>query len=238
MTILQHNFNELADPMEGGLPAVIRMARTDWAVIAERMKVFIVKKFLVAAALAASISAPAFAQDKTPFSGPYVAGMLGYERVELDANGIGSAHKDGLTYGGIIGYDINLRGAVFGIEGEYADSETKYSANNLVTQGDNVRLSTDRDLYAGVRIGGEVLSNVMLYAKGGYTNAKAKVRYDDGADVFTSSHKREGYRLGAGVETTMNGVLGRVEYRYSNYGKYEGVDAERHQVALIVGYRF
>jgi len=202
------------------------------------MKVFIVKKFLVAAALAASVSAPAFAQDATPFSGPYVAGMVGYERVELGASGIGSGHKDGLTYGGIIGYDINLRGAVFGIEGEYADSETKYSVNDLVATGDSARLSTDRDLYAGVRIGGEVLPNVMLYAKGGYTNAKAKFRYDDGVDVFTASDKLDGYRLGAGVETERNGLLGRVEYRYSNDGQDEGIDVERHQVALIVGYRF
>ncbi len=202
------------------------------------MKVFIVKKFLVAAALAASVSAPAFGQDATPFSGPYVAGMLGYERAELGVNGTDTGHEDGLTYGGIIGYDINLRGAIFGIEGEFADSETKYSVNDLIVQGDSARLDTDRDLYAGVRIGGEVLPNVMLYAKGGYTNAKVKLQYVDGTDVFTSSDKLEGYRLGAGVETTVNGLLGRVEYRYSNYGKYEGIDAERHQVALIVGYRF
>lgn len=196
------------------------------------------KKFLVAAALAASVSVPAIAQDAVPFSGPYVAGMVGYDRVELGATGVGSGHDDGLLYGGIIGYDINLGGAVFGIEGEYADSQTKYSADDVLIAGDSARLSAGRDLYAGIRIGGEVAPNVMLYGKGGYTNAKGKLRYDDGVDAFTASDELEGYRLGAGVETTMNGLLGRVEYRYSSYGKYEGIDVERHQVALIVGYRF
>lgn len=196
------------------------------------------KKFLIAAALAASVSAPALAQDAVPFSGPYVAGMVGYDRVELGATGIGSAKDDGLLYGGVIGYDINLGGAVFGVEGEWSESNTKYSEDNVFVPGDNVRISTGRDLYAGARIGGEVMQNVMLYAKGGYTNAKVKGRFDDGVDVFTGSDKLDGYRLGAGVETTMNGLTGRVEYRYSSYGKYQGIDVERHQVALLVGYRF
>lgn len=196
------------------------------------------KKLIIAAALASTFSVPALAQEATNFSGPYVAGMIGYDRVDLDVPNIGSAHDDGLLYGGIIGYDVNLNGAIIGIEGEFADSETKYSASNVLIAGDRARISTGRDLYAGVRIGGEVAQNVMVYAKGGYTNAKAKASYDDGVDVFTASEKLEGYRLGAGIETERNGLLGRVEYRYSSYGELEGVDVERHQVALIVGYRF
>lgn len=196
------------------------------------------KKLIIAAALASSFSVPALAQDATNFSGPYVAGMIGYERVDLDIPNVGSGDDDGLLYGGIIGYDVNLNGAIIGIEGEFADSETKYSANNVLLAGDRARISTGRDLYAGVRIGGEVAQNVMVYAKGGYTNAKAKASYDDGVDVFSASEKLDGYRLGAGIETERNGLLGRLEYRYSSYGELQGVDIERHQVALIVGYRF
>lgn len=199
-------------------------------------------KFIAAAVLAATFATPAFAQDevRSNFSGPYVAGMVGYDNVRAGVTGLGSGHDDGLLYGGVIGYDINVAGAVFGIEGEYADSNTKESISDVLVAGDRASLKADRDLYAGIRIGGEVAPNVMLYGKGGYTNAKVKGVYDDGLVVVTDSDKMDGYRLGAGVETTFSGFTTRVEYRYSSYGKYRGtgVDFQRHQVALLVGYRF
>lgn len=198
----------------------------------------ILKKLIVAAALASCVSVPALAQDSAPFSGPYVAGMIGYEVVDLRIPDADTNHDDGLLYGGVIGYDVNLNGAVIGFEGEYADSNTKYSASDVFLPGDSARIGYGRDLYAGVRIGGEVAPNMMVYAKGGYTNAKVEGRYDDGVDVFTDSEKLEGYRLGAGVETNTNGLLGRLEYRYSSYGEFQGNEVERHQVALILGYRF
>lgn len=196
------------------------------------------KKLIIAAALATCVSAPALAQEDRAFSGPYVAGMVGYDRVDLNIPNVGSGHDDGVLYGGVIGYDLNLNGAVVGFEGEYSDSGTKTSARNVLVSGDRAQISAGRDLYAGVRIGGEITPNVMLYAKGGYTNAKVRASYDDGVDTFSDSDKLEGYRLGGGVETTVKGVLARLEYRYSSYGEFQGSDVERHQVALIAGYRF
>lgn len=196
------------------------------------------KKLIIAAALASSVSVPALAQDAVDYSGPYVGALIGYEVVDLRDPNAGTSHNDGLLYGGVIGYDVNLKGAVIGIEGEYSASNTHYSANDVFLIGDSARISTGRDLYAGVRVGGEVAPNMMVYAKGGYTNAKVRARYDDGVTTFTDSDNLEGYRLGAGIETEMNGLLGRLEYRYSSYGEFQGTDVERHQVALIVGYRF
>ncbi|HKT76159.1 MAG TPA: outer membrane beta-barrel protein, partial [Sphingobium sp.] len=147
-----------------------------------------------AALLLASLSAPAFAQDAVPFSGPYVAGVVGLDHMDFTAD----IHDSNLLYGGIVGYDINLNGAVFGVEGEYADSEAKKAGVN-----------TDRDLYAGIRIGGEIAPNIMAYGKGGYTNA----RFEDAAGAV----KLDGYRLGAGLETTFQGFIARAEYRYSSY---------------------
>ena len=174
------------------------------------------KKLIASALLLASVSAPAFAQDAVPFSGPYIAGVVGLDHVDFDAD----THDSGLLYGGIVGYDVNLNGAVFGIEGEYADSEVK-----------KFGVRSDRDLYAGVRIGGEIVPNVMAYAKGGYTNARFEDAADDGI-------KLDGYRLGAGLETTVQGFIARAEYRYSRYENVGGVNPERHQAALILGYRF
>jgi outer membrane immunogenic protein len=193
------------------------------------------KKLIAAAALlSAGVAAPAFAQDATPFSGPYIGAVVGLDHTDFDAR----THDSGLLYGGVVGYDINLNGAVFGIEGEYADSNTKDRATNVLIPGDSASLKTGRDLYAGVRIGGEVANNIMLYAKGGYTNARVKATYDDGVDIARFSKNLDGYRLGAGVETTYNGFTARAEYRYSSYEHIVGVKPERHQAALILGYRF
>lgn len=174
------------------------------------------KKLIASALLLASVSAPAFAQDAVPFSGPYVGAVVGVDHVDFDSVN----HDSGLLYGGVIGYDVNVNGAVFGIEGEYADSDVKEGI-----------VRTDRDLYAGVRIGGEVVPNVLAYAKGGYTNARLE-------DTLDNSIKLDGYRLGAGLETTVQGFIVRAEYRYSRYEQIGGVNPERHQGALILGYRF
>ena len=175
-------------------------------------------KFVASALLLASVSAPAFAQDAVPFSGPYVAGVVGLDHVKFD-DGV---KDDGLLYGGIVGYDINVNGAVFGVEAEYSDSDVKQFG-----------IVSDRDLYAGIRIGGEIAPNVLAYAKGGYTNA----RFEAAADSDLSE-KLDGYRLGAGLETTFQGFIARAEYRYSRYEDFAGVNPERHQAALILGYRF
>lgn len=201
-----------------------------------------IKKFVAvsAFAIAASAAAPALAQDAgVAFDGPYIAAMGGYDKVRIDTP-IGAGSDDGVLFGGVIGFDKNINGVVLGVEGEYSDSNVKESVNNALVLGDRVSLKTGRDLYAGVRIGGEVVPGVMLYAKGGYTNARVKGSYDDGVDVVRDGENLDGYRLGAGVETTVRGFLTRVEYRYSNYGHYEGtaIRPERHQVAAMVGYRF
>lgn len=195
---------------------------------------------LSAVAVAAALAAPAMAQEEgAAFSGPYVAGIVGYDKVRIDTP-VGAGSDDGILYGAAVGYDLNVRGVVLGVEGEFSDSNVKETAEDVFVLGDSASVKTGRDLYAGIRLGGEVVPGVLLYAKGGYTNAKAKLAYDDGVDVTRGSTDLEGYRLGAGVETTVAGFLGRVEYRYSSYGDHQGtgLQPERHQVALLLGRRF
>jgi outer membrane immunogenic protein len=203
------------------------------------------KKIVAMAAFAAFIATPAFAQDdagtgKTPFNGPFVGGVLGYDNARGSVPGGPSTTRDGLLYGGTLGYDANIHGAVIGVEGEYTDSDTKYNAANVLTAGDGLSLHTDRDLYAGARLGGQVSKNLMLYAKGGYTNQRVEQFYTSGGATTETGRDLDGYRLGAGAETTYHGLTGRLEYRYSNYGKdlAPGINSERHQVAAVVGYRF
>jgi outer membrane immunogenic protein len=105
-------------------------------------------------------------------------------------------------------------------------------------------LKSGRDLYIGGRIGYPVAESFLLYAKGGYTNARVKAVLTDGRDKESDGINLDGYRIGAGVEYTRSKRFLRLEYRYSDYGKVEiedidtGISVRRHQVAVTAGLRF
>ena len=189
------------------------------------------KSILALAVTSVFVATPAFAQDATPFTGPYVGGVLGVDSVELESNGLDGNDK-GTIYGGVIGYDMNLGGVIVGLEGEYTESEASESQRNILTAGDKASLNAGRDLYAGARVGYQIDPNAMLYVKGGYTNA------------FSVSDKLDGYRVGGGLEASANNMFVRLEYRYSDYGKYEtsslvpNIDTSRHQGVVMAGLRF
>ena len=202
------------------------------------------RKYLLGAALLASAAAtPAFAQEAAPFTGPHIEGLVGYDDV--------SKGDGDLMYGISGGYDFQLGGVIAGIEGEFADSEVKGTANDLITTGDSFRLNTDRDLYIGARVGFTVTPSTLLYAKGGYTNAKIEGRFNDGAGtIYNNGVTADGYRIGAGIEQKFNlfGPSGfvKAEYRYSNYKNLDigqndfdlETDIDRHQAVVGVGVRF
>ena len=202
------------------------------------------RKYLLSAALLASAAAtPVLAQEAAPFTGPHIEGLVGYDDV--------SDGKGDLMYGIAGGYDFQLGGVIAGIEGEFADSDVKGTASDLITTGDSFRLNTDRDLYVGARVGFTLTPSTLLYAKGGYTNAKFEGRFNDGAGtIFNNGVTADGYRLGAGVEQKFNlfGPSGfiKAEYRYSNYKNLDigqddfdlETDIDRHQAVVGLGVRF
>lgn len=175
-------------------------------------------RILATAALALVAAAtPAFAQEGS-FQGPRVEVVGGWDRVNSDGDG-----KSGFTYGGGLGYDLQRGSAVFGVEGEVTGSTVKDCVANTC-------LKAGRDLYAGVRVGGEILPGTLLYAKGGYTNARVTLE----SPTLDTGRNLDGYRLGAGVEKQFGMFYGKVEYRYSNYEQ----DFDRHQVMAGAGIRF
>ena len=204
------------------------------------------RKFLLATAAASFgmvIAAPAFAQDGPPVAGPFTGfraeALAGYDTIRDGEND--SEGRDGVVYGGAIGYDFDAGGLVIGAEGEITGSTIKARANNLIAAGDNFRLKTGRDLYAGGRIGYAVSPQTLLYAKAGYTNARLEGRYTRGNTVVIDKADLDGFRVGAGAEYQMaSGAYIKAEYRYSNYGNFEGydIDLDRHQVVAGVGFRF
>jgi outer membrane immunogenic protein len=163
------------------------------------------RKILIGAALlSTALATPAFAQESAPFTGPHIEGLVGYDDV--------SEGEGNVMYGVSGGYDFQLGGVIAGIEGEFADSDVKGTANDLVTTGDSFRLNTDRDLYVGARIGFAVTPSTMLYAKGGYTNAKFEGRFNDGAGTIYNNGVDQAVlsRPNIAIRTTRISTLARM----------------------------
>ena len=202
------------------------------------------RKFAFTAAasvLAFGLAAPAFAQDvpveNAPFTGPRVEALAGYDHIG------GENGRDGVVYGGAIGYDAQVGGVILGVEGEITGATTKGSDRDVLVTGDRYRIKAGRDLYAGARIGYAISPLAMIYAKGGYTNARINSRYTTTTATFRDHDDAEGYRIGAGLEYKVNtNTYVKGEYRYSNYKNLDDsnvdIDLDRHQVLAGVGFRF
>ncbi|TPG20845.1 porin family protein [Sphingomonas koreensis] len=205
---------------------------------------------------AAGFAAPALAQSTGPFDGPRIGVIAGYDGLRPGrgpASDIGSNNgADGFLYGAEAGYDHQMGRFVLGAEGEVAGSTAKADNDPMDPQELGYgRVKAGRDLYAGVRAGYLVTPTTMIYAKGGYTNARLDLTHNDGTTNTGEHFNLDGYRVGAGVEQAIGrNTYAKVEYRYSNYGdarlEYANgantnnfdVNTDRHQVVAGVGFRF
>lgn len=218
--------------------------------------------FILAGASAAAAAVPAAAKDGSgdkTFNGPRVEAIVGWDKMQagssVNVDPAASNHKsmDGLMYGAGVGYDVDMGGLVVGAEAEYTQSEakTKLGANDLEGFGLG-HVKANRDIYAGVRAGVKVSPNMLVYAKGGYTNAKLDTLSSDGTTELKQDLDLDGWRVGGGVEMAINPhAFAKLEYRYSQYQKAEvdfsgdvpdsnrfKIDTDRHQVVASVGWRF
>ena len=213
---------------------------------------------LIATGSMAAIATPALAQD-SDFNGPWIAGIAGY-----DINKAGSSQDDdvnpdhdesveGLTYGAALGYDMDFGNVVLGAEAELTDSTADSDYGNDYTTFGLGTVDAGRDIYVGARAGYKVTPTTLLYAKGGYTNARFNFVGTDGTTDYSTNLDTDGFRVGAGVEQRVgSNAFGRLEYRYSNYSRAEidfeaadiadsdrfDIDTDRHQVVASVGLRF
>ena len=209
---------------------------------------------LVAGSMLAT-AAPAMAQDSEDFTGFRVEALAGYDvsragsSVDDDSAADNDQSIDGLAYGVGVGYDFDAGGVILGLEGEYVGSTAKTEFDDGDFEGFGLgNVETGRDLYVGARVGVKANDDLLVYAKGGYTNASYNVR-----DVnFDGDVDTDGYRVGAGLEYALSGrSYAKIEYRYSNYSNaeidFEGdapdveigdIDTDRHQVMAGFGVRF
>ena len=197
-------------------------------------------RFLIATALAASaaIATPALAQDNGPSEGKEFQGIKVLVLGGIDDVTNSGSDQAGAVYGGTIGYDHQSGKAVFGVEAEVNGSTTKDCAGSTIVSGDSLCVKAGRDFYAGARVGYVLGENTLLYVKGGYTNARVNVTYDDGgtgANNFKVGENLDGWRAGVGMEFNAGkNIVLRTEYRYSNYQQ----DFTRHQGVIGVGVKF
>lgn len=198
-----------------------------------------------AAAIAATVATPAFAQDAKPMT-IYVGPIVGWDHVRL-SDGTSSTNDDGVLYGVVAGVDYTVgEGGLFvGIEGELSGSSVSENASDVLVAGDSAKIDAGRNLYAGVRLGTAVGAKSRVYLKGGYSNARFNGTYTDGNTTTNAGHDDlDGWVLGAGVETRLSPVMLRLEYRYSDYGSVTvngldlGASAKRHQIVAGVLYEF
>jgi outer membrane immunogenic protein len=194
---------------------------------------------MIAAVLLAGVATPAFAQE-SGFTGPRAEGVIGWDEVK-GQGGTVSDNGDGLLYGGVIGYDIQKGGAVIGAEAELTGSTADKRASNLLATGDAFSIDAGRDIYVGARVGATLSDSTLVYAKGGYTNARFNSAYTLGTTTVRGAENLDGWRIGAGLEQKLGGnVYLKAEYRYSDYGEFDnsGLEVSRHQVVGGVGIRF
>lgn len=166
------------------------------------------------ACLAALIAAPALAQDAgAPFNGPFIGAQLGWQqdRQSLTSGTVppatDRARGNGFAYGGQIGYDANLGSAVIGIE---ASLTGRTGANRFPT----FDLEAGRTINVTGRAGFLVTPQSLLYARGGYSNARFSITNPAGP-----AENRDGWTVGGGYEYSLShNVSARVEYNYADYG--------------------
>jgi outer membrane immunogenic protein len=138
------------------------------------------KKLIALAALAtAAFASPAIASD---FSGPRIEVTAGADDVT------GGVDPTDVTYGGVLGYDLQFGKVVLGVEA---------TAANVFDRA---------DLGAAARLGYTLNKNVLAYTRVGYTNLDLGAQSVDGLSV------------GGGLEVKLVGpVFTKVEYRYTDF---------------------
>lgn len=198
-------------------------------------------RIAIALLAAAAITGPAAAQDAQNFNGPFVGVQLGWQqdRQSLVTGTVPPAtvraKGDGFAYGGQIGYDFNLGSAVVGIE----TSLTGRSGTNSFPTFD---LEAGRTINVTGRAGFLVSPEGLLYARGGYSNARFNI-----VNPVGPAETRDGWTIGAGYEHVLGrNVSARLEYNYADYGDdlLPGVGGagrlnyHRHAVMTGLNFRF
>ena len=168
-------------------------------------------------AVAALVAVPTLAE---PFDGPFIGVQGGWQqdrtRLTTVDNGVGGRVSDrtsAFTYGAQLGYDKKITPQIV-LGGEVSLTDQTGSSDVTDALRNAYRLDTGRTVNATARIGYLVRPDTLVYARGGYSNA----RFDLRDTIGSSTQNRDGYTVGAGIEKAITtSVSARLEYDHSDY---------------------
>ena len=194
---------------------------------------------VAAMALVAGLGTAASAE---PFNGPFVGVQAGWSQDDLGtaSTPIGDVavgrSQESFAGGAFAGYDHKVGSRiVVGAEGG-----VQFGADDSIVRDGAARVTVDpkRSFDLTARAGYLVGDNTLLYARGGYTNARVKTTVADAAGVRSASANRDGWLVGGGIEHAISDAISaRAEYRYSDLGEDAG-KFDRHQALFGIAYRF
>jgi outer membrane immunogenic protein len=211
-----------------------------WVINKKEIEMARNNSLIVAGVIAASLPVTAHAAE---FDGPYVGAQVGWtsNQIRDPETSLGTIPMDddqqSLTGGVYAGYDRRVaEKVVVGVEGglDFANNDEVESA----TAGGIFTIDPKYSFDLTARAGYLVNPNTLVYARGGYTNARVKTTVDTTIGAENATDNRDGWLLGAGVERQfMPNASARVEYRYSDLSEGDG-DFDRHRVLAGLSYRF
>lgn len=181
---------------------------------------------VLAATLATTaIPSTALAQDNDDlFTGASVGVQAGYERQSIDESILSGpnavtldASGKGITYGGYVGYDLQMSDFVVGIEAGFNPNGRTITGD--IANGGTAELNPKWSTNASARAGVVIAERALFYGRIGYNRMRYSVsRFADGSDTATASvtQNADGLMFGGGAEFAFheNAAL-RVEYRRS-----------------------
>jgi len=210
------------------------------------------KTTILCSAAVLMLSAPTFAADAvmeqapapapveaapvaSDWSGAYLGayGGYGWNKHKTDE---GNINADGFKGGAYGGYNFQNGQFVYG-----GEADLGYSGGDETRNGIKAKQGVEGSVRARAGID---LNPVLLYGTGGLAVTNSKLSADTGSD----SNTRIGWTAGAGAEAKItNNLIGRVEYRYSDYGRKDfdlGGPSEvsskltTNEVRVGLGYKF
>ena len=136
----------------------------------------------------------------------------------------GNYTTSGVVGGGLVGYNYQINQFVLGVEGELTGSSNQGRQTGPLG---NASVETQYGFGGSIRGRlGYAIDRTLIYATGGWAFEDIQQNYN--TSYLTGSwidskvnSSRSGYTVGGGVEYAFNyNWSARLEYRYSNYGKY------------------
>jgi len=193
-----------------------------------------------AAVLSVSLSPAVSAQT---FDGPFIGAQAGWTQHDAGTFSTRLGYiaavrsHDAVSAGVFAGYDHQIGsrfviGTEVGLDFGIDDRFTRDTGAALVS------VDPKRSIDFTARAGYLVTDNTLLYARGGYTNARFRTSIKDASGLRSASEDRDGWLVGGGVEHAFTDRIStRLEYRYSDLSDGRG-KFDRHQALVGVAYRF